>query len=268
MKYYRIRDWETRFESSRSRLWNRKTQSYKPNGTSLGYIRMMKEHDGAAIYGAWCAVVDLLSRQESPRRGILTDTGRTTGTPLDSVAIGMLTFIHPEIIHRMLTFCSSQVIGWLVIEYRSDTTGDTASVTMVSPSGALQDGTLELPLTSERQMHRPLPSPSPSPSYKTVNPPEIRVENNGLIRNQDKYEKIRSIPAVDLAQWTVRFCGDELSWVRVYKTFIDKLGPEAFRSILETYVAEIDAGEDGRVRGAVLVNKLKVALANKRGVKK
>lgn len=92
-----------------------------------------------------------------------------------------------------------------------------------------------------------------------------RIKSVRFAPGADKYEVIRSLPHSDLAAWAVAFCGDEAAWTRVYKTFIDKLGPEGFRAILESFVAEVEAGEDGRVRGSVLVKKLKVALAEKRG---
>ena len=87
----------------------------------------------------------------------------------------------------------------------------------------------------------------------------------GIGNGGDKYERLRAIPQQDLAQWAVRFCGDDLSWTRVYKAYVDKIGPEAFRAILEQFVGEVDAGEDGRVRGSVLVAKLKKAVAEKHG---
>lgn len=80
----------------------------------------------------------------------------------------------------------------------------------------------------------------------------------------DKYEKIRSIPQADLAQWAVNFCGDKLDWVRVYKSYISVIGPEAFRSILEQFVGEVYSGEDCRNRGAALVVRVKRAVDDKR----
>lgn len=80
----------------------------------------------------------------------------------------------------------------------------------------------------------------------------------------DKYEKIRSIPQADLAQWAVNFCGDKLDWVRVYKSYISVIGPEAFRSILEQFVGEVYSGEDCRNRGAALVARVKRAVDDKR----
>lgn len=104
---------------------------------------------------------------------------------------------------------------------------------------------------------------------KEGNGKEIKTVPDGLSVGigdvGDKYERIRSIPQKDLAQWAVRFCGDDLSWTRVYKAYVDKIGPEAFRAILEQFVGEVDSGEDGRVRGSVLVAKLKKALAEKHG---
>ena len=84
----------------------------------------------------------------------------------------------------------------------------------------------------------------------------------------DKYEKIRSIPQADLAQWAVNFCGDKLDWVRVYKSYISVIGPEAFRAILEQFAAECAAGEEPRVRGKAFCKRVKAAVDDKKAVAK
>ena len=80
----------------------------------------------------------------------------------------------------------------------------------------------------------------------------------------DKYERIHAVPQAKLAQWAAEFCGDEPSWIRVYNAYIAQIGPEAFRAILAQFVGEVGAGEDGKRRGAVLVAKVKKAIAEKR----
>jgi len=77
----------------------------------------------------------------------------------------------------------------------------------------------------------------------------------------DKYEAIQDIPQSNLAQWAAEYCGDELSWVRFYKAYIAKIGPEAFRAILAQFVGEIGAGEGCRNRGSAFVAKLKKAVS-------
>jgi hypothetical protein len=79
----------------------------------------------------------------------------------------------------------------------------------------------------------------------------------------DKYERIQSVPQAKLAEWAAKFCGDKPEWIRVYNAYIAKIGPEAFRGILAQFVGEVDSGEDGLRRGAVLVAKVKKAIADK-----
>jgi len=180
MKYYRVVGWEDRFESSKSKAYNRKSQSYVPNKQGIGYMRIMREHDGAAIYGAWCAVIAYLSRQEATRRGILTDNGKTTGTPLDVESISMLTFVHEEIIGRMLDFCSSQVIAWLAVEWRTapdkDTAGDSQG-TLDIPTAGRPKGKKKNSIPSSAKTYKPhCPSPLPLPLPLPL-PEEVRVSD-------------------------------------------------------------------------------------------
>ena len=88
-------------------------------------------------------------------------------------------------------------------------------------------------------------------------------ETGRIFDKGDKYERVRAIPQAKLAEWAANFCGDKPEWIRVYNAYISKIGPEAFRVILEQFVAEVGAGEDGKRRGAVLVAKVKKAIAEK-----
>ena len=81
--------------------------------------------------------------------------------------------------------------------------------------------------------------------------------------NPDLLASVLAIPQAKLAEWAAKFCGDKPEWIRVYNVYIAKIGPEAFRSILSQFVGEVDSGEDGLRRGAVLVAKVKKAIAEK-----
>jgi len=146
----RIKEWDKRFESAKSRTYKLKSQAYMPNKIGIGYMRMMRDPDGPAIYGAWCALVCMISRMECPRYGYLTDTGRDSGVPLNIDSISMLTMIPVGIVSKMIDFCTSHDVAWLV----NTTSTDTATDTTVS-SPRIPDGPSPLPL--------PLPSPLPLP---------------------------------------------------------------------------------------------------------
>lgn len=98
--------------------------------------------------------------------------------------------------------------------------------------------------------------------FKTVRDGSVESFGNG--DQGDKYERLQSVPQAKLAQWAAEFCGDEPSWIRAYNAYIAQIGPEAFRAILAQFVGEVGAGEDGKRRGAVLVAKVKKAIAEKR----
>ncbi len=155
---FRVKDWEERFESAKSRTYKLKGQTYMPNKQGLGYLKMMRRKDGAALYGAWCAMIGLLSRQQGPRHGYLTDTGQVHGTPLTDTDLEMLILIPKKIIRDMLIFCSSQDIAWLVVATVKDTAGIPDGPS--KDTAGIPDGPSPLPL--------PLPLPLPYNSTRSA----------------------------------------------------------------------------------------------------
>lgn len=149
MNVYRIPRWDELFESAKSKEYGQKSQAYMPNKVGLGYKRIMRLPDGPAIFGAWCATVQALSRQRCPRQGYLTDTGRIHGHPWTAEDVSLHTDMPTDLCDRMLAVCSSEVIGWLDVVRATDTT---------VPLPRIPDGPPPLPLPS------PLPLPAPSPS--------------------------------------------------------------------------------------------------------
>ena len=141
----RVKDWNSRFESAKSRDYGIKKQTYMPNKQGLGYNRMLRSVNGPALYGAWCAVIGLLSRMEKPRQGYLTDTSRSDGMILTSHDLSHLTLFPQPIIQEMLDFCRSKDIAWLEVVYVADTAKDSA-----------------LPLAGDCHGPSPLPPPFPS----------------------------------------------------------------------------------------------------------
>jgi hypothetical protein len=117
----RVRRWDEAFESAKSRTYGIKGQTYMPNKQGLGYVRIVREPGGPGLYGAWCAMINLLSRQSKPRQGYLTDTGRIDGCPYSAADIADLTLMPPELVQRMLELCTSQAVGWLEVVYGRDT---------------------------------------------------------------------------------------------------------------------------------------------------
>lgn len=131
---YQIRDWDLHFENNKSRERELCAWCPIPNKQDgLGYGRVMRARDGEAIYGAFMAVVLVASKQNRPRAGYLTDTGRADGVPYDSDALSIKTKARASILARMLALCSDESIGWI------DTFDTSASgVPAKCPPGAIE----------------------------------------------------------------------------------------------------------------------------------
>jgi len=129
MTIYRVADWDKVFEGAKSRTYNNKTSCQIPNKHGLGYRKLIRRKDGPAIFGAWCALVQVLSRQEKPRQGYCTDTGRILGKPYTPEDLELLTDIPAKYFSALFDVCSQPSVGWLLTEeripegYRKDTTG-------------------------------------------------------------------------------------------------------------------------------------------------
>jgi len=64
---YRVQMWEANFEGAKSKSYNNKTSCSMPTKHGLGFKRLVTDVDGAAMFGAWCALMQLLSRQHKPK---------------------------------------------------------------------------------------------------------------------------------------------------------------------------------------------------------
>lgn len=122
IKVYQVIGWDRFFEGAKSKSYNNKSSCMMPCKHGLGYRRLISEKDGPAMFGAWCSMIQTISRQPSPRRGYLTDNGRSTGKAYTPEDLELLTNIPSCLFERMLEICSSQTVGWLSITYVKDTT--------------------------------------------------------------------------------------------------------------------------------------------------
>jgi len=129
---YRIKNWETNFEGAKSKTYNNKTTCSMPTKHGLGYKKIIRSKNGAAVFGAWCALIQVLSRHNKPRLGYCTDTGRIPqegGIPYTAEDLEMLTDIPSVHFEEMFKICSSQAVGWVEVAgsripcgYHADTT--------------------------------------------------------------------------------------------------------------------------------------------------
>ena len=207
-----------------------------------GFQRIMREPDGMVIYGCWHLILQVASKCLRCRGTLLRDDG----TPYTADSLSLKTgWRNVADFKRALEFLSSPDVAWIEV---------------VTQEGA---GIPQEPARNGREWNgrewkgREDIKPEPNAGAGAGFDDSVRVEY------LDKFGRIYSIPQDKLAQWAVRYCGDELSYVRTYKGFISKIGPEAFRSILAQFVAEVEAGEGCRNRGAAFMKRVKAAVAEK-----
>lgn len=116
---YQVKDWNAYFEGAKSRTYNNKTSCQMPTKHGLGYKNIVRRKNGAAIFGAWCAMVQVLSRHPKDREGWVTDNGRKDGRPYTAQDLATLTDIPESVFSDMFQVCASYEVSWL-----KDTTGN------------------------------------------------------------------------------------------------------------------------------------------------
>ena len=119
-----MKNWERHFEGAKSKTYNNKTSCSMPCKHGLGYKRLIRSKNGPALFGAWCALLQVLSRHNKTRQGYCTDTGVSDGKPYTPSDLEMLTDIPATVIQKMLDMCCSQDVGWMSVTKVKDTTGD------------------------------------------------------------------------------------------------------------------------------------------------
>jgi hypothetical protein len=120
---YQVVDWDSNFEGAKSRTYDHKSACQMPTKHGLGYKRIVRRKNGAAIFGAWCALIQTLSRHHRPREGYCTDTGRISGKPYSEEDLAILTDIPAAYFRELFQVATMHDVGWLRIPdgYQTDT---------------------------------------------------------------------------------------------------------------------------------------------------
>ena len=113
-KPYQVKDWEAHFEGSKSKHYNNKTSCQMPTKHGLGYRKLIRHKNGAALFGAWCALIQVLSKQPKPRQGYCTDTGSADGRPYNATDLELLTDIPASVFDVLLQVATSHDVAWLL----------------------------------------------------------------------------------------------------------------------------------------------------------
>lgn len=116
---YQVADWDMHFENNKSRERDACRYACIPNKQdTLGFGRLMSLPNGTRIYGVFHLIVCACSRQNRPRNGWMTDTGKalsghSTGTAwtAEDLAFRWRRPIE-EITEALDVLCSSK-IGWI-----------------------------------------------------------------------------------------------------------------------------------------------------------
>lgn len=112
---YQVVGWNEHFEGAKSRTYSNKSKCQMPTKHGLGYNRLVKRPEGAALFGAWCAMVQVLSRHPKPRQGYCTDTGREDGIPYSPEDLEIITGIPSKTFKAMFQAAAKQDVAWLRI---------------------------------------------------------------------------------------------------------------------------------------------------------
>jgi hypothetical protein len=111
---FQIRDWNSHFENNKSRERDQCAFVCVPNKQhGQGFVRVVSESDGAAIYGVWIMILGAASRQRKPREGYLTHDGTPSGEAWTAEDMA-LQFRRPVAeVERALAVLSSAKVGWI-----------------------------------------------------------------------------------------------------------------------------------------------------------
>jgi len=105
---YRIVGWDDRFENHESRKIKVLNWVAMPNHhDTAGYRRLVTMPNGAALYGAWCAVVQVASR--CPVRGVLASASR----PLEAIDLEAKTGMKSKLFDELFSVVTDPSICWL-----------------------------------------------------------------------------------------------------------------------------------------------------------
>lgn len=137
--FYRIRDWNTRFENNRSREVH--TLDWVKTPIQIGseqWIELLDHPDGASHLGVWHAVIELAARCR-PRGTLIRFNGEPHTAESIAKAAGLVPSMCRQAADRLTT------IGWLEqISFTQQSVTDGTKVPSMPHTGAV-----EVPLTPQ-----------------------------------------------------------------------------------------------------------------------
>lgn len=109
--FLRVTNWPEYYETSETqKLKSLKWVPVRNNHSDPGYLMIVSQENGAALFGAWVAILQLASRTEKKRRGDLVEGN---GRPYTIDSIALVVRMPVELIQRAVVLLASPQVGWL-----------------------------------------------------------------------------------------------------------------------------------------------------------
>jgi len=256
-----IPGWDEHFENAQSRKYDSLSWVPFPNahdGNGFARVATLGDPDACRIFTAFILIIQVAAKM--PIRGLLWDKGE----PLDTEDLAMKTRFPKAIFDDAIPILTGRKIAWIAWG-KVDDDGTPDPDTTQTLGSNWSSATSERPATG-----RPV-SRKKEPKGKERNEPkgsvgsddkssfsseDILTLSSGTIMdpNMDPIEVAFAITEEDRKSESGKRAAG------FYRKALKKIGDHSFRGILDTFAAEIRAGEDARNRGAVLTNKLKGAM--------
>lgn len=171
MPTYRIRDWESVYETAETRKLENLRWAPIPNKhDGLGFRRLISQRNRAELFAAWILLVQVASKGRRGQRGLIARDGRA----LSADDLELMTGFPAACFTQALTFFSDPKQGWLVTDSSVDASAPEASAAGAQPSGSPSwpAPSSEFPLASPAR-------PADSAGTPAASPAEGKEEKEG-----------------------------------------------------------------------------------------
>lgn len=123
-----IRDWDRHFENNRTRelAAGLKWVPMPTGHDGAGYTELLDHPNGAAHFGAWCALVQVAAKC-SPRGVLARSAAEPPGRPLDATDLARMTRIPRQVIEEAIPRLAG--IGWIDVTPCAATTPQEGATT-------------------------------------------------------------------------------------------------------------------------------------------
>jgi hypothetical protein len=114
-----------------------------PNKNGKGKQLILKEPDGAMIFGWFALVCEELSKQKKPRHGWLTDSGLPADSPWSDAELTVITGCSAAQTEHAISVLIRPEIKWLVVTHREVTADSPPTNREVTPEQSRAEQTRE-----------------------------------------------------------------------------------------------------------------------------